>query len=66
MKSLFRSSSLAYLKSVLLIVQLAFCFGGRVLVQAGQRDSSTGSIRAGLNDQSELRQGYLLIYSATD
>ena len=51
---------------MLLIVQLAFCFGGRVLVQAGQRDSSTGSIRAGLNDQSELRQGYLLVYSATD
>ena len=66
MKSLFRSSSLACLKSVLLIVQLAFCFGGPVLVQAGQRHSSTGSIQAGLNDQSELRQGYLLIYSATD
>jgi hypothetical protein len=66
MKSLFRSSSLACLKSVLLIVQLAFCFGGPFFVQAGQRDSSTGSIQAGLNDQSELRQGYLLVYSATD
>ena len=51
---------------MLLIVQLAFCFGGPILVKAGQRDSSTGPIQPALNDQAELRQGYLLVYSATD
>ena len=51
---------------MLSIVQLAFCFGDPILVQAGQRDSSTGPIQPGLNDQAELRQGYLLVYSATD
>ena len=51
---------------MLLIVQLAFCFGGPILVKAGQRDSSTGPIQPELNDQAELRQGYLLVYSATD
>jgi hypothetical protein len=29
--------------------------------QAGQRDSSTGPIQPELNDQAELRQGYLLV-----
>ena len=66
MKSSFRSSTSACLKSMLLIVQLAFCFGGPILVKAGQRDSSTGPIQPALNDQAELRQGYLLVYSATD
>jgi hypothetical protein len=66
MKSSFRSSSSACLKSMLLIVQLAFCFGGPILVEAGQRDSATGPIQPALNDQAELRQGYLLVYSATD
>ncbi len=41
---------------MLLIVQLAFCFGGPILVKAGQRDSSTGPIQPELNDQAELRQ----------
>src|SRR5207248_255829 len=66
MKSSFRSPRSACLKSMLLIVQLAFCFGGPILVKAGQRDSSTGPIQLELNDQAELRQGYLLVYSATD
>src|SRR6476620_10515065 len=66
MKSSFRSSSSACLKSILLIVQLAFCFGGPTVAQAGQRDSSTRPIQPELNDQAELRQGYLLVYSATD
>ena len=65
MKSSFRSSRSAGLKSMLLIVQLAF-FGGPILVKAGQRDSSTGSIPPKLNDQAVLPQGYLLVYSATD
>ena len=51
---------------MLLIVQLAFCFGDPTVAQADQRDSSTGSIQPKLNDQVELRQGYLLVYSATD
>ena len=51
---------------MLLIVQLAFCFGGPTVAQAGQRDSSTGPIQPELHDQAELRQGYLLVYSATD
>ena len=50
---------------MLFIVQLA-CFGGPILVKAGQRDFSTGPIQPELNDQAELRQGYLLVYSATD
>jgi hypothetical protein len=50
---------------MLLIVQLAF-FGSPILVTAGQRDSSIGPIKPELNDQAELRQGYLLVYSATD
>jgi hypothetical protein len=51
---------------MLLIVQLAFCFGGPILVRAGQRDSSSGSIQPDLNDQALLPQGYLIVYSATD
>jgi hypothetical protein len=51
---------------MLLIVPLAFCFGGPILVKAGQSDSPTGPIQPELNDQAELRQGYLLVYSATD
>src|SRR5438094_9354401 len=65
MKSSFRSSRSACLKSMLLIVQLAF-FGGPILVKAGQRDSSTGPIQPELSDQAEVRQRYLLVYSATD
>ena len=66
MKSSFRSPRSACLKSMLLIVQLAFCFGGPILAKAGQRDSSTGSIQPDLNDQALLPQGYLIVYSATD
>ena len=51
---------------MLLIVQLAFCFGAPILAKAGQRDSSTGSIQPDLNDQALLPQGYLIVYSATD
>ena len=50
---------------MLFIVQLA-CFGDPILVKAGQRDFSTGPIQSELSDQAELRQGYLLVYSATD
>ena len=53
------------MKSIFWIAQLALCFGGPTVAEAGQRDSSTGSIQAELN-QAELPQGYLLVYSATD
>src|SRR6476660_7377828 len=66
MKSSFCSPRSDCLKSMLLIVQLALCFSGPTVAQAGQRDSSTGPIQPELNDQAELRQGYLLVYSATD
>jgi hypothetical protein len=66
MKFSFRSPRSACLKSMLLIVQLAFCFGGPTVAQAGQRESSTGSIQPKLNDQAVLPQGYLIVYSATD
>jgi hypothetical protein len=66
MKSSFRLPRSACLKSMLLIVQLALCFGGPTVAQAGQRDSSTGSIPLKLNDQAALPQGYLMVYSATD
>lgn len=51
---------------MLLIVQLALCFGDPTVAQAGQRDSSAGSIQPKLNDQAVLPQGYLIVYSATD
>jgi hypothetical protein len=66
MKSSFCSPRSAYLKSIFWIAQLALCFGGPTVAEAGQRDSSTGSIQAELNAQAELPQGYLLVYSATD
>jgi hypothetical protein len=66
MKSSFCSPRSAYLKSIFWIAQLALCFGGPTVAEAGQRDSSTGSIQAKLNAQAELPQGYLLVYSATD
>jgi hypothetical protein len=66
MKFSFCSPRSACLKSVLLIAHLALCFGGPILVKAGQRDSSTGSIQPDLNDQAVLPQGYLIVYSATD
>jgi hypothetical protein len=51
---------------MLLIVQLALCFGGPTVAQAGQRDSSIGSIPPKLDDQAVSPQGYLMVYSATD
>jgi hypothetical protein len=50
MKSSLRSPYSFYSKTALLIVQLAFCFGGPTVTQAGE----------------ELPQGYLMVYSAPD
>jgi hypothetical protein len=51
---------------MLLIVQLALCLSGPTVAQAGQRDSSIGSVTPKLNDRAVLPQGYLMVYSATD
>ena len=66
MKSSFYSPHVSYLKAILLIVQLALCFGGPTVAQAGERGSSAAAAQAGLNDRLELPQGYLMVYSATD
>jgi hypothetical protein len=56
------------LKAALLIVPLALCFGGSTVAQTGGKDPlSPGPVRPGNWDyRSELPQGYLKIYSATD
>jgi hypothetical protein len=65
MKSPLRSS---LLKAALLIVPLALCFGGSAVAQAGGKDPlSPGPVRPGnLDYRTELPQGYLKVYSATD
>jgi hypothetical protein len=57
------------LKGALLIVLLALCLGGSTVAQAGGKDDplSPGPIRPGnLDYRTELPQGYLKVYSATD
>src|SRR6202051_4221056 len=68
MKSSHCSSHSSYLKTALLFVQLALCFGGSTVVQAGGKDPlSPGPVRPGnLDYRTELPQGYLKVYSATD
>ena len=59
----------SFLKTALLIVSLALCFGGSTVAQAGGKGDplSPGPIRPGnLDYRSELPQGYLKVYSATD
>ena len=65
MKSLFHSE---LSKATLLIVPLAFCLGGSITAQAGDRDPLfPGAVRPGNWDyQTESRQGYLKVYSASD
>jgi hypothetical protein len=64
MKSLLYSS---FLKTALLIVPLAF-FGGSTNAQSAGKDPlSPGPVRPGnLDYRTELPQGYLKVYSATD
>jgi hypothetical protein len=68
MKSSFCAPLSSYLKAVLFIVQLAWCFGGPTVAQAGGKDPlSPGPVRPGnLDYRTELPQGYLRVYSATD
>jgi hypothetical protein len=56
------------LKTALLIAQLASCFGGPIVAQAGGNDPlAPGPVRPGnLDYRTELPQGYLKVYSATD
>jgi hypothetical protein len=64
MKSLLYSS---FLKTALLIVPLA-SFGGSTIAQSAGKDPlSPGPVRPGnLDYRTELPQGYLKVYSATD
>jgi hypothetical protein len=56
------------LKGALLIVLLALCLGGSTVAQAGGKDPlSPAPVRPGnLDYRTELPQGYLKVYSATD
>lgn len=56
------------LKTVLLIVPLALCFGGSSVVKAGDSDPLfIRAVRPGtLDHRTESAQGYLKVYSATD
>jgi hypothetical protein len=58
----------SFLKTALLIVPLALGFGASTVVQAGGKDPlSPGPIRPGnLDYRTELPQGYLKVYTATD
>ena len=60
--------SSSFLKTALLIVPLALCFGGSTVAQVGGKDPlSPGPVRLGnLDYRTELPQGYLKVYSATD
>jgi hypothetical protein len=68
MKSLLRSPNSLYLKTVFLIVQLALCFGGPTVAQAGEKNPlSLGFLRPGhLDRRAGLPQGSLKVYSTTD
>src|SRR5438094_2495163 len=58
----------SFLKTALLIVPLALCFGGLTVVQAGGKDPlSPGPVRPGTLDyRPALPQGYLNVYSVSD
>jgi hypothetical protein len=55
-------------KAALLIIPLAWCFPGSDVAQAGDKNPlSPGPVRPGTLDyRTELPQGYLKVYSATD
>ena len=67
MKSSLSSHYSSYLKATLLLIQMAMCFGSPTVAQAGDRAPSFRQ-PAGreLDYQTELPQGYLIVYSATD
>ena len=57
-----------FLKATLLIVLFAWCLSRPTCAQAGSKDQfSPGPVRPGnLDYRTELPQGYLKVYSATD
>jgi hypothetical protein len=64
MKSLLSS---IFWKTALLIISLALTIGGSTAAQAGGKDPlSPGLVRPGPNYRTEIPQGYLMVYSATD
>jgi hypothetical protein len=67
MKSSLSSRYSSYLKTTLLLIQLAMCFGSPTVARAGERTPlSSRRVRSELDYRSELSQGYLMVYSATD
>ena len=57
----------SFLKTALLIVPLALCFGGSTVVKGDSDPLSIGAVRPGTLDyRTESAQGYLKVYSATD
>jgi hypothetical protein len=67
MRSSLRSPYSPYLKTALLIVQLALGFGAPTSAQAGDRNPLFPElVTPGSNYQTDLPQGYLMVYSATD
>lgn len=64
MKSLPHSS---YLKAALLLIQVIMCFGSPAVAQAGDKASLVCQpVGTELDYRTELPQGYLIVYSATD
>jgi hypothetical protein len=57
-----------FFKTARLIASFAWCFAGPSVAQAGGKDPlSPGPVRPGnLDYRTELAQGYLKVYSATD
>jgi hypothetical protein len=57
----------SFLKTALLIVLLALCFGGSTFVKGDSDPLSIGAVGPGtLDHRTESAQGYLKVYSATD
>ena len=66
MKSSLSSRYSSYLKTTLLLIQLVMCFGSPTVAQAGERTPLFSRPVGPELDRSELPQGYLVVYSATD
>jgi hypothetical protein len=57
----------SFLKTALLIVLLALCFGGSTVVKGDSDPLSIGAVGPGtLDHRTESARGYLKVYSATD
>ena len=56
-----------YLKAALLLIQLIMCFGSPTVAQAGDKVSSLRCpVGPALDYRTDVPQGYLIVYSATD